>query len=129
MDPLDRLSDHAQRQRDLAADASDAAHTPRRVSRRKRLIIAALTIAIVGIVAAGALIHRVDMDVNIAWVIALGIVAGATYAIFGKLPATLSARINAENDPRNLSPRLFLPILILVIVFAAVLIWWSVRTR
>ena len=66
-------------------------------------------------------------DWRLLELLGIGIVLGLVYALRGSLPSSLvrmsGARITHDDDPRNLSPKVYLPVLIIVILLAALLYW------
>ena len=63
-------------------------------------------------------------DVRIQVLLGLGVVLGVVYTFYGQLPEWLvnlsGGKIVADDDPGNISPRIYLPILGVVMVLAVV---------
>lgn len=55
----------------------------------------------------------------------LGMILGTLYTVYGQLPDWLlqisGGRITADDDPGNLSPRVYLTVLLVVLLLAAVI--------
>ena len=64
-------------------------------------------------------------DIRIQVLLGIGIVLGFIYTIYGQLPEWLinfsGGKIVADDDPSNISPRIYLPILGVVILIASLI--------
>lgn len=64
-------------------------------------------------------------DFKLSLLLGLGIILGTLYTIYGKLPDWLlqasGGRITADDDPGNLSPRIYLSILAVVLLLAVII--------
>ncbi len=104
----------------------------------KRLAALALTLVLAGL-AIHMWIAGVG-DAKTAGFVGMGIVLGLLYTLRGgSLPGWVyraseshwagGTGITEDDDPRNLSPKIVLPILAGAIVTAAVLLYWVVRVK
>ncbi|QDU00288.1 hypothetical protein [Gimesia aquarii] len=63
-------------------------------------------------------------DLRIQVMLCIGVVLGTVYTIYGELPKWLiilsGGKIVADEDPSNISPRIYLPILMVAILIAIV---------
>ena len=63
-------------------------------------------------------------DLRIQVMLCIGVVLGTVYRIYGELPKWLiilsGGKIVADEDPSNISPRIYIPILIVAILIATV---------
>ncbi len=87
------------------------------------LSLVLLTLLIVGLV-------RGTVDAKVAGLMILGMIVGASFALRGELPSSLytstesrwdllGLKLTEDNDPRNISPRIYLPILLTLIALGA----------
>ncbi|GEM_PF-6302627 len=109
----------------------------RSVNRAKRIVVAVLVLAIAAMLALA--IWRHTLDLRSGYLLVLGIILGALYAIsprsydtilaaikrlrsrIGPLSFGVDAKLTDDDDPRNLNPKVYLPILLGAIVVAAVI--------
>jgi len=107
------------------------------VNRAKRIVVAVLVLAIAAMLALA--IWRHTLDLRSGYLLVLGIILGALYAIsprsydtilaaikrlrsrIGPLSFGVDAKLTDDDDPRNLNPKVYLPILLGAIVVAAVI--------
>ena len=93
----------------------------------KRTAALVLTLALAAL---GIYVWRHEGDLNTLWLLCVGVVLGALYTLRGgTLPAFIhrsseshwlsNSPITADDDPRNLSPKLYLPILGAAVLIAA----------
>ena len=86
--------------------------------------IAAGVLSIVLLALLGWLIFAGLGDVRTRVILAVGTCLGNIYAFFGGLPDWIIAHsdgtITADDDPANLSPRIYLPILLGVLAIAVI---------
>jgi len=88
----------------------------------KRTIVGLLALALVGLLA-WSIIRGVG-DFRTRTLLAVGAVLGITYVIYGRLPEWLislsAGSLVADDDPSNISPRIYLPIIGGAILLAVV---------
>lgn len=107
------------------------------MNRAKRIVVAALVVAIAGMSALA--VWRHTLDVRLGCVLATGIVLGGLYAVsprsygnilaaiarfryrIGPLSFGVDTKLTDDDDPRNISPKVYLPILLGAIVLALVI--------
>ena len=104
----------------------------------KRLVVLTLTL---GLTAVLIYMWFADVgDLKTAGYLAFGIVLGLTYTIRGgSLPESIyeiseshwigGTGITTDDDPRNISPKVYLPILLAAILLAAALFYGVVRAK
>ena len=95
---------------------------------RKRAIVLALAAGLAALGVYGWVTKTATWDV--LRLILLGVALAIVYvARGGTLPSIAYRHVNVvpDDDPRNLSPRIFLPILFVAILVAAVLLIWTVN--
>ena len=97
-----------------------------------RLLALLLTIVLAGLAIYAWLVG--PRDRRALWLLAVGVILGLVYTIRGgSLPPFVHRisgshwaggnAITEDDDPRNLSPKIYLPILLLVVLAAAALVW------
>jgi hypothetical protein len=64
---------------------------------------------------------------RILWIIGFGVILAGIYVVRGSLPEFIHrfADINRDDDPTNLLPRVYLPIVIAALLVAAALLAWT----
>lgn len=90
-----------------------------------RQIAAGLLVILLASLLGWALI-RGAADLKLQLLLVLGMILGTLYTVYGQLPDWLlqisGSRITADDDPGNLSPRVYLTILLMVLLLAAAII-------
>jgi hypothetical protein len=113
------------------------------MSRTKRLTVVSLVVALSVLLALG--LWRQTLDFRTGWLLVLGIILGGLYAAtpggygnfiasikrarfgVGPLNIGLDPKLTDDDDPSNISPRGYLPILLIVILLAAVISFLYLR--
>jgi hypothetical protein len=87
-----------------------------------RQIAAGLLVILLASLLGWALI-RGAADLKLQLLLVLGMILGTLYTVYGQLPDWLlqisGGRITADDDPGNLSPRVYLTVLLVVLLLAA----------
>jgi len=70
-------------------------------------------------------------DIRTQVLLGMGVILGAVYTFYGQLPEWLvnfsGGKIVSDDDPGNISPRVYLPILLAVILIAVIVFIVMVR--
>lgn len=86
--------------------------------KAKRITVLLLTLLLAALLA-WSLIAQVG-DARTRWLLLAGAIFGSFYSFYGSIPdwAANLTGINADDDPENLSPRIYLTIILVVLIVA-----------